>query len=282
MGSLPLLAPLNASRDRAMGLLYGAVVGAQAARRASWRDQPSPDWPSAEAVVLHTGDTLLETGDLDPKDLLRRLIQQWARDVGRPRLVHAGQGVHRHRHQPTTGGWTAALAPVAILRLTDRKTAQFEAAQWARAINAPTAEVEAMELASLFLRRALMAGRTGTALEPLHWEGDARVAAVAGGHSLPLDTNRDLVAAVDQAFVLAKRQVSLTTAVAALATIHASDAAFILTAMLIGALDGRGAFVGQAAFQSQARLAGALEILGDALLARQPQDHRAQPTRVHR
>ena len=102
---------------------------------------------------------------------------------------------------------------------------------------------EALELMSIFLRLAVLGEGRGKALAPVHWAGNPRVACVAEGLSLPIETTRDLAAAVDQARTLGLRRVSLTTAFTALASIRAGQDAFILTGALIGALEGRQAFI---------------------------------------
>lgn len=264
MGSLPLLAPLDAGRDRALGLLHGAIQGARAARAFAGQVYEPGAWVRAEAVVLHAGRALVETGRLEPHDLIRRLIRQWVSDLGRPWAVHRGEGQARGRG---SGDWVAALGPSAIVHLMDRREAQVQAAELGKAFQAAPAEVEALELISVFVRRSLLTGRACLGLAPVHWEGDPRVAAVAAGESLPLNTERDLVSATDQAFTLAARRVHPATAFAALASVNASDPAFILTGMLIGASQGRCVFINApAATRTDPRIADALDALGDALL----------------
>ncbi|MBO9501507.1 hypothetical protein [Brevundimonas sp. A19_0] len=193
------------------------------------------DWPDAQAVMIHTAHTLLETGTLAPADLLRRLLTDWAQGMGRPRLIRVTDG---YRPQRTGHGFIAGLAVISILRKTDRRTAQQEAIHLAALLNASPAETEALEVASIFIRRALLSGDPAHTFEPMEWEGDDRVAAVSKGLSLPTDEPRDLVSALDQARTLVLNTDSLTIAFDALVRVGASPAAFIMTGMFAGAVRG--------------------------------------------
>jgi hypothetical protein len=112
----------------------------------------------------------------------------------------------------------------------------------------------------------------------LAWAGDARVASVCDGQSLPIDDPRDLVAAVDQARSLALADIALPIAFEALSRVQASRPAFILTAMLIAAFDGslRRPDVGAQA-QSTAQASSPTALL--ELIARQLLEHQSRPHR---
>lgn len=266
MGTLPLFVEPNSHRDRALGMILGAACGAREGRRLQGPRAIATDWPQAEAVLLHTGRSLLEVGRFDAADLLRRLIKAWAAQAGQPKLLRA---VNSERPPAPCTSFIAGLAPIAIIRQTDRKTAQFEALQLARTFNATPAEAEALEVASVFLRRALLGGGRDQALGPMQWEGEDQVAAMAAGRSLPLGAPRDLIAAVDQARTVALQDVSLAAGFTALRAVQASEAAFILSGMLMGGLQGRALFVRDPfAPQDPLSTCAQLERLGDDLLAR--------------
>ncbi|RYG18451.1 MAG: hypothetical protein EON96_04885 [Caulobacteraceae bacterium] len=219
--------------DRAVGMVWGAACGARVG------EQPASSWPTCDDILVHLAASLIEHKRLAIDDVFRRLIRAWAQRAGRPAVVSAVGPTT----QASTAAFVAGLAPICILRRTDRKAAQAEAAELAMQFGAGAAGGEALELMTIFLRFAVLGEGRALALAPLHWEGEDRVAHVAGGRSLPIEPKRDLVAAVDQARALALRQVSLTTAFTALASINAGQDAFILTGALIGALDGRQAFI---------------------------------------
>lgn len=234
MGALPLFPQGDPGRDRALGALLGAARGARESRRLMG-GRAAADWPDAQAVMIHTAHGLLETGTLAPGDLLRRLLTDWAQGMGRPRLLRVLDPEHP-RH--TGHGFVAGLAVVGILRQADRRTAQQEAMHLAALMNATPHESEALELASIFIRRALLSGDAAHALEAMDWEGDHRVAAVAAGRSLPTDEPRDVVSALDQARTLALNAESLAIGFDALVRVGAAPVAFILTGMMVGAARG--------------------------------------------
>ena len=234
MGALPLFPQGDPGRDRALGALLGAARGAREARR-FMGGTAAADWPDAQAVMIHTAHALLEAGTLAPADLLRRLLTDWAQGMGRPRLLRV---TDPDRPQRTGHGFIAGLAVISILRRTDRRTAQQEAIHLAALLNASPAETEDLEVASIFIRRALLSGDPAHAFEPMEWEGDERVAAVSTGQSLPTDEPRDLVSALDQARTLILNTDSLTIAFDALVRVGASPAAFIMTGMFAGAVRG--------------------------------------------
>ena len=117
MGALPLFPQGDPGRDRALGALLGAARGAREARR-FMGGTTAADWPDAQAVMIHTAHTLLETGTLTPNDLLRRLLTDWAQGMGRPRLTRV---TDPDRPQRTGHGFIAGLAVISILRKTDRR-----------------------------------------------------------------------------------------------------------------------------------------------------------------
>lgn len=219
--------------DRAVGMVWGAACGARVG------EQPASSWPNCDDILVHLTASLIEHQRLVIDDVFRRLIRAWAQRTGRPAVVSSVGPTT----QASTMAFVAGLAPICILRRGNRRAAQAEAAELAMQFGAGTAGGEALELMTIFLRMAILGQGRGQALAPLHWEGEERVARVADGRSLPIETSRDLVAAVDQARTLALRQVSLTSAFTALASINAGQDAFILTGALIGALDGRQAFI---------------------------------------
>lgn len=219
--------------DRAVGMVWGAACGARVG------EQPASSWPNCDDILVHLTASLIEHQALAIDDVFRRLIRAWAQRVGRPAVVSSVGPTS----QASIAAFVAGLAPICILRRTDRRSAQADAAELAMHFGAGAAGGEALELMTIFLRLAVLGEGRGQALAPLHWEGEDRVARVAGGRSLPIETKRDLVAAVDQARALALRQVSLTTAFTTLASINAGQDAFILTGALIGALEGRQAFI---------------------------------------
>lgn len=233
MGAAPSFIRGDPIGDRAVGMVWGAACGARVGQ------QPTSAWPSSDDVLLHLSESLIDHQKLDMDDVMRRLIRAWALRAGRPAAVE-GFGETTH---VSTAAFVAGLAPICILRRTDRKAAQAEVAGLAMQFAVGAAGGEALELMSVFLRLAILGQGRAEALASLRWEGDPRVSRVAAGHSLPIDTRRDLVAAVDQARTLGLRCVSLTTAFAALASIQAGQSAYILTGALIGAFEGRGAFL---------------------------------------
>lgn len=251
-------------RDRAVGLVWGAACGARVSQ------EPASAWPTAQDMLVQVGGSLVECRRLSVDDVLRRLIRAWSQRAGRPAVV---QGLCGTTHA-STAGFVAGLAPICIHRRHDRKAAQAEVADLAMQFAAGAAGGEALELVSMYMRLVLLGQDRRQALAPLDWEGDARVARVAAGQSLPLNTRRDLVAAVDQARALALRCVSLETAFAALATVGAAKAAFILTGALIGALDGQSAFAIDPQADRAYTPSAELERLVDDLLAL---DHRPEP-----
>lgn len=233
MGPVLPFITIDPTRDRAVGMVWGAACGARVGQK------PTSAWPSSDDMLIHLSESLIKHQRLAIDDVLHRLIRAWSQKAGRPTLV---QGVSKTTHA-STGAFVAGLAPICILRRTNRIAAQAEVAELAMQFAVGQAGGEALELMSIFLRLAIMGQGRDEALAPLHWEGDVRVARVAGGHSLPIETSRDLVAAVDQARTLALRRASLTTAFTALASINADQGAFILTGALIGGLEGRSAFL---------------------------------------
>jgi len=219
--------------DRAVGMVWGAACGARVG------EQPSSSWPSCDDILVHLTASLIEHQRLVIDDVFRRLIRAWAQRTGRPAVVSSVGPTT----QASTAAFVASLIPICILRRTNRRAAQAETAELAMHFGAGAAGGEALELMSIFLRLAILGQGRGKALAPFQWEGEEHVARVADGRSLPIETSRDLVAAADQARTLALRWVSLTTAFTALASINAGQDAFILTGALIGALDGRQAFI---------------------------------------
>ncbi|MBB5772093.1 hypothetical protein HNP47_002097 [Brevundimonas vesicularis] len=261
--------------DRGKAMMVCAEL---AAREARCRKDAQRAWPTAEAILVHLGRSLIDLGEFDRSDLLRRLLGDWAARVGRPRLAVVGgrNGVARAMVE-APAEWVAGLAPLALLHRTDRRAAQFDVAQMAQLFNCPSDQAEALEVFSIFLRRALSGESRDTVLQPLAWAGDARVAAVCDGQSLPIDDPRDLVAAVGQARSLALADIALPIAFEALSGVQASRPAFILTAMLIAAFDGslRRPDVGA---QAQGAVCASsptalLELIARRLLQRQNQRH---------
>jgi hypothetical protein len=234
MGALPLFPQGDPERDRALGALLGAARGARESRRLMG-GAAAGDWPDAQTVMLHTGEVLLERGALEPGDLLRRLLSDWAQGMGRPRLLRV---LEPERPRRTGHGFVAGLAPVTILRQGDRIRAQSEVVHLAALFNASSAESEAMEVAGVFMSLALLGIGAENALAPLDWLGDARVADVAAGRSRPTDEPRDFVSALDQARTLTLSEEDLAVGFDALVRVGAAPAAFILTGMLAGACRG--------------------------------------------
>lgn len=243
--------------DRAVGMVWGAACGARIGT------EPASSWPSCDDVLIHLSASLVEHQRLVIDDVLRRLIRAWAQRAGRPTEVN----VVGETTATSTAAFVAGLAPICIHRRTNRKVAQAEVAELAMQFGAGATGGEALELMSIFLRLALLGEGRGSALAPLHWEGDRRVARVADGRSLPIETKRDLAAAVDQARTLALRRVSLTTGFTALASINAGQDAFILTGALIGALDGRQAFISDPAADRNGTPSAKMERLVSELMS---------------
>lgn len=260
MEPLPFISAAPAF-DRAVGMVWGAACGARIGGR------PTASWPSCDDMLVHLSESLIEHQRLAIDDVLRRLIRAWAQRAGRPAAV----SVVGETTRASTAAFVAGLAPICIHRRTNRKAAQAEVAELAMQFGAGAAGGEALELMSIFLRLAILGEGRGRALATLHWEGDHRVARVAAGQSLPIETQRDLVAAVDQARTLALRRVSLTTGFTALASIHAGQDAFILTGALIGALEGRRAFINDPAADRIGTPSARLERLVEDLLSRNRQ-----------
>lgn len=261
MSMLPLVLEVDPTRDRALGMVFGAVHGAQAARRLA---PPAFDWPQAEDVVLHVSESLVERDELSTADLVRRLVGAWALQAGRPSLIRS---VGSDPRPAPSLAWVAGLAPICARRRVDQRTAQFEAAQVARTFNADPAEGEAMEVCTLYLRRALLTGDRQKTLAPFEWAGDPRLGRLTAGDSLPLDTQRDLVAALDQARSAATCHVSFPVILEALVSVRAEPAAFILAGMIMGALEGRSLFLGYGPLQEAHRV----ELAVDRLIQRQRQ-----------
>lgn len=257
MADLPLFSDADWVRDRAIGMVWGAACGARVGHK------PTSAWPSSDDVLLHLSESLIEHQQLVIDDVVRRLIRAWAERAGRPAVVQ-GLGATSHA---STAAFVAGLAPICILRRTNRKAAQVEVAKLALQFSVGATNGEALELMSIFLRLAVLGQERSAALAPLHWVGDLRVNCVAAGQSLPVDTRRDLAAAVDQARTLALRRVSLTAAFTALSAIQAGQAAFILAGALIGALDGRGAFLNDLNLNRTNTPSARMERLVDGLLA---------------
>lgn len=262
--------------DRGKAMMVCAEL---AAREARCSKDAQRAWPTAEAILVHLGRSLIDLGEFDRSDLLRRLLGDWAARVGRPRLAVVGgrDGAARAMVE-APAEWVAGLVPLALLHRTDRRAAQFDVAQMAQLFNCPSDQSEALEVFSIFLRRALSGESRDTVLQPLAWAGDARVASVCDGQSLPIDDPRDLVAAVDQARSLALADIALPIAFEALSRVQASRPAFILTAMLIAAFDGslRRPDVGAQA-QSTAQASSPTALL--ELIARQLLEHQSRPHR---
>lgn len=262
--------------DRGKAMMVCAQLAAREARCS--RDAQGA-WPTAEALLVHLGRSLIDLGEFDRSDLLRRLLGDWAARVGRPRLaVVGGRDGAAQAIVEAPAEWVAGLVPLALLHRTDRRAAQFDVAQMAQLFNCPSDQAEALEVFSIFLRRALSGESRDTVLQPLAWAGDERVAAVCDGQSLPIDDPRDLVAAVDQARTLAAADIALPIAFQALGSVQASRPAFILTGMLIAAFDG-GAALSEMRERShpQGRDAGPtalLDLIVRQLLERHPRQHR--------
>jgi len=276
MGSGFLFAAPDPMLDRGKAMMICAQA---AACRARAGDGGRPAWPTAEAVLVHLGRSLIDLGEFDRSDLLRRLLGDWAAQAGRPRLAVIGgrDGVDHPTAEPCLE-WVAGLAPLVLLHRNDRRAAQFAVTQMAQLFNCPADQTEALEVFSIFLRRALLGETCETVLQPLAWAGDARVAAVCDGQSLPIDDPRDLVAAVDQARALALAKVGLSIAFDALGRVNARRAAFILTATLIAAFDeGCGRSEAEVQPQSQAHAAShsaLLELIALRLLEPRGRQHR--------
>lgn len=268
MSMLPLFLEMDPTRDRALGMVFGALHGAQAARRLA---PPAFDWPQAEDVLLHLSESLVERDELSPPDLVRRLVIAWAAQTGQPSLIRS---VGSDPRPDRSMAWVAGLAPICARRQGDQRTAQFEAAQVAKTFNATVAEGEAMEICTVYLRRAMLTGDRQQALAPFEWAGDPRVGRLTAGDSLPMDTERDLVAAMDQARSVAMCHVSFPVVVEALVAARAEPAAFILAGMIFGALDGRALFLG-----SHLQRTARLELAIDRLLHRA--GRRREPKKVH-
>lgn len=219
--------------DRAVGMVWGAACGARVGQ------QPTSSWPTCDDVLLHLSASLVDHRRLAIDDVLRRLIRAWAQRAGRPVDVSVVGPTTR----ASTAGFVAGLAPLCIFHRSDRRAAQGEVAELAMHFGASQAGGEGLELMSTYLRLAILGKDRSSALSPIHWEGHHRVAEVAEGRSLPLDSERDLVAAVDQARALALSRTPLTQAFMGLAAVNADQSAFILTGALIGAFDGRQEFL---------------------------------------
>jgi hypothetical protein len=248
MSVLPLFLEPDPTRDRALGMVIGAVHGAQAARHLAPRGL---DWPQAEDVLLHLSESLVELDELQPPDVVRRLVGAWAAQAGRPSLIRT---VRADRRPRPSSAWVAGLAPICCRRQGDQRTAQFEAAQLAKTFNAAPADGEAMEVCSLYLRQAILTGDRKQALGAFDWPGDRRVCRLAEGRSLPLNTECDLVATLDQARAAALCHVAFPVVLEALVTVRAEPAAFILAGMLVGALEGRAPFLSTGSTHQSARL----------------------------
>lgn len=232
MGNLPLFIEADPTRDRALGMIWGAACGARAGHQGS-------SWPSGGDMLTHLSESLVQNPSFDIQDVLRRLIRAWAQRAGRPTLTSVTEPTTRG----STVGFVAGLVPICIVDRTDRMAAQARAAELAMTFGACPAEGEALELMTRFLRLALLGQNRAQVLQPLCWEGDPRVCRVAVGLSLPIETRTDLVAAIDQARGVAVRRIPASAAFAALAAVKASEAAYILGGALIGALDGSRAFL---------------------------------------
>jgi len=255
MSTSPLFLEEDPNRDRAVGLILGALHGARAAAEC---DAASTDWPRADDVLLHLAESLVEHDELHTPDLLRRLITAWASRAGRGTLVGS---VGARRQPGPAADWVVGLAPICVAALDDQRGAQFAAAQLAKAFNASSAEGEALEVLSHFLGLAILTRDRRQALAPWEWLGDTRVGQMASGRSLPIATARDLVASVDQARCVTLCHVSFPTMLEALRSVAAPAATFMMTGMLLGALEGRLAFVGQPAIQVPTRLEVAIDRL---------------------
>lgn len=265
MADLPLFVTAGPIRDRALGMIWGAACGARAA------DGLSSSWPDSDDMLTHLSESLLDREVFDPSDLMRRLIRSWCERAGRPQLVDPATT------RPDAKAFVAGLIPISILRRGRQRMAQKEASELATAFQAGSAEGEALEVMTLFLRRALLGLTREDVLDPFDWEGDPRVGRVTSGKSLPIETHRDLVAAVDQTRGLAMRRIPIAAAFTALASVHASDAAFVLGGALIGAFDGAGAFVSDPHLDRRGTPSARLEHLVDRLLAvRPPAGHDVQ------
>lgn len=269
MSVLPLFLESDPTRDRALGMVIGAVHGAQAARRLA---PGGLDWPQAEDVLLHLSESLVELDELRPTDLVRRLVGAWAAQAGRPSLIRTVAAGYRPQ---TSSAWVAGLAPICCRRQGDQRTAQFEAAQLAKTFNAAPAEGEAMEVCSRYLRQAILTGDRKRALVAFDWAGDRRVRRLTEGRSLPLNPECDLVAALDQARAAALCHVAFPVVLEALVTVRAEPAALILAGMLVGALEGRAPFLNTGPTHQSTRL----ELAIDRLLHRAKQP-RASNTAV--
>lgn len=262
MGNLPLFIEADPTRDRALGMIWGAACGARAGHQGS-------SWPSADDMLTHLSESLIQHPSFDIQDVLRRLIRAWAQRAGRPTLKTVTEPTTR----ASTVGFVAGLVPICIVDRTDRMGAQALAAELAMTFATHPAEGEALELMTRFLRLALLGQNRAQALQPLCWEGDPRVRRVAAGLSLPIETRSDLVAAVDQARGVAVRRIPVTAAFAALAAVNASEAAYILGGALIGALDGSRAFLASPYADRANTRSAALERLVDKLLVIDRQRH---------
>lgn len=276
MGSGCLFAAPDPILDRGKAMMVCAQLAAREAR-CSRDDQRA--WPTAEAVLVHLGRSLIDLGEFDRSDLLRRLLGDWAARVGQPRLaVVGGRDGAAQAIVEAPAEWVAGLVPLALLHRTDRRAAQFGVAQMAQLFNCHGDQAEALEVFSIFLRRALSGESRDTVLQPLTWAGDVRVAAVCDGQSLPIDDPRDFVAAVDQARSLARANISLPIAFQALGSVQASRPAFILTGMLIAAFDGVAALSEmRGRSHTRGRDAGPtalLDLIVRQLLERHPRQHR--------
>lgn len=255
MGDLPLFIEADPIRDRALGMIWGAACGARVGQQGS-------SWPSSDDMLSHLSESLIHNRSFDTQDMLRRLIRAWALRAGRPNLA----GVTERTTRSSAVGFVAGLVPISILHRTDRMAAQAGAAELAMTFGAFQAEGEVLELMTRLLRHALLGQARAQALAPMSWEGDPRVARVAAGQSLPIETRRDLVAAVDQARGVALRRIPAAAAFMALASVNASEAAFILGGALIGALDGSRAFLPDPQSSRVGTPSARLECLVDQLL----------------
>jgi hypothetical protein len=267
MGNLPLFIEADLTRDRALGMVWGAACGVRAGYQGS-------SWPSGDDMLTHLSESLVQDPSFDIQDVLRRLIRAWAQRAGRPTLTSVTEPINR----TSTVGFVAGLVPICIVNRTGGMAAQARAAELAMTFGALPAEGEALELMTRYLVLALLGLDRAQSLQPLSWEGgDPRVRRVAAGLSLPIETRRDLVAAIDQARGVAMRRIPMPAAFAALAVVNASEAAYILGGALIGALDGSRAFpAGPYADRVNTRSA-TLERIVDQLLVI---DQRHHPRRV--